>query len=84
MREASEALQNRWGEVHADALQGLADELRTLAVEGGGDMSRDYASAAAHAVEGGYLFRAAEEAGRASALAGERSADRQHDFDLAR
>ena len=84
MREASEALQNRWGEVHADALQGLADELRALAVEGGGDMSRDYASAAIHAVEGGCLFRPADDVGRASALAGERSADQQHDLDLER
>lgn len=45
MREASEALQKQWGDVRPDALQGLADELRTRMIEGGSLSANDIASA---------------------------------------
>lgn len=75
MDEAVKELRGRWGEVQPDALQAIADDLRTGVVENGALSVSDIVSQVTHGTDSGGLF---------GPLSADRGADKQRDMDLER
>jgi hypothetical protein len=83
MDQAAKEMRSRWGEVQPDALQALADDLRTGVIENGALSVRDIVSEVTNGPHSQALFKPAEASGQ-MAISAQQMADKQRDIDLER